>query len=178
MRIGCRHRVLSALLTALALPTAACVSNRLDSGPTAITPAPSAATAVSTTPAVVAPPATQSARTAKWIDLQAGDCLADPPPTDPSVVNVSIVDCAKPHQAEVYSRQPVAVNAAIANVADQECAATFSQYTGRSLDGSQMTITYLIDSNQNRTSDNPTPSTVICLLQSANGQRLTKSARR
>ena len=39
-------------------------------------------------------------------------------------------------------------------------------------------MTYLIDSNQDRTSNNPLPSTVICLLQSANGHPLTGSARR
>jgi hypothetical protein len=39
-------------------------------------------------------------------------------------------------------------------------------------------VTYLIDSGQDRTSNNPLPSTVICLLQSASGQPLTESARR
>ena len=39
-------------------------------------------------------------------------------------------------------------------------------------------VTYLIDSNQDRTSNNPLPSTVICLLQSANVHPLTGSARR
>lgn len=133
------------------------------------------APAVSTTTAVAAPPAT---RTQKWIDLAVGDCLADPPPADPSVLTVTIVNCATPHHAEVYSRAPVAVNAAIADVASQQCATKFPQYTGQSLRGSPYTITYLIDSNQDRTSANPTPSTVICLLQGANGQALTGSARR
>jgi len=52
-----------------------------------------------------------------------GDCLADPPPSDPSVVTVSVVDCAIPHSAEVYLRSDVEVNAAIADVADRECGA-------------------------------------------------------
>jgi hypothetical protein len=38
-------------------------------------------------------------------------------------------------------------------------------------------MTYLIDSNQDRTTNNPTPSTAICFLQSADGGPLTKSAR-
>lgn len=42
--------------------------------------------------------------------------------------------------------------------------------------GSRYAITYLIDSNQDRTSANPTPSTVICLLQVGNGQALTGCA--
>ena len=39
-------------------------------------------------------------------------------------------------------------------------------------------MTYLIDSNMDRTGATPMPSTVICLLQSANGQPLTGSVRR
>jgi hypothetical protein len=134
--------------------------------------------AASTTTAVASSPATRSPHTEKWIDLQTGDCLAQLPPTDPSVVTVTVVDCATAHAAEVYLRGPMAVNAAIADVANQQCAAGFSQYTGKSVDGSWLTITYLIDSNQDRTSDNPAPSTVICLLHATNGQPLTGSARR
>jgi hypothetical protein len=80
--------------------------------------------------------------------------------------------------AEVYLRAPMAVNAAVANVANRDCAAGFAPYTGRPVDGSPFSITFLIDSNQDRTGANPTPSTLICLLQAANGQPLSGSARR
>ena len=83
------------------------------------------------------------------------------------MVTVSVVDCAIPHSAEVYLRADVEVNAAIADVADRECGAGFTQYTGQSVGGSPFVVTYLIDSNQDRTSANPLPSTVICLLQAA-----------
>jgi hypothetical protein len=112
----------------------------------------------------------------KWIELQVGDCLADPPPADPSVVTVSVVDCAIPHSAEVYLRVDVEVNAAIADVADQRCRAGLAQYIGLPA-GGPFAMTYLIDSKQDRTSDNPLPSTVICLLQASNGGPLTGSAR-
>ena len=72
----------------------------------------------------------------------------------------------------------MAVNAAVAYVANQQCAVGFSQYTGRSVGSSSFAVTYLIDSNQDRTSDNPAPSTVICLLHAADGQPLTKSEKR
>ena len=65
------------------------------------------------------------------------------------------------------------MNAAIADVADHKCAAGLARYTGRSGSG-PYSVTYLIDSNQDRTSNNPLPSTVICLLQSANGHPLTR----
>ncbi|SPM31977.1 hypothetical protein [Mycobacterium terramassiliense] len=119
-----------------------------------------------------------SSHTVKWIDLQVGDCVADLPPLDLSRVTVTVVDCATAHVAEVYLRAPMAVDKAVAIVANKDCNAGFAPYTGRSVDGSPFTITFLIDSNQDRTGADPTPSTVICLLQSANGQQLTGSARR
>lgn len=135
-------------------------------------------TTVITTTVMTAPPTTRNLHSAKWIDLQVGDCLADPAPTDPSVVTVTVVDCAATHAAEVYLRAPLAVNDAVADVANQECVSGFPRYTGQPVDGSSYAVTYLIDSNQDRTSDSPTPSTVICLLHAANGQPLTESARR
>jgi hypothetical protein len=118
-----------------------------------------------------------SSHTVKWIDLQVGDCVADLPPIDLSRVTVTVVDCATPHVAEVYLRAPLAVDKAVAIVAKKDCDTGFAPYTGRSVDGSPFTITFLIDSNQDRTGADPTPSTAICLLQSASGQPLTGSAR-
>lgn len=111
----------------------------------------------------------------KWVDLQVGECLAAPPPSDPSVVTVAVVDCGSAHAAEVYLRAAVEVNAALDDVANQQCGSGLAQYTGRSV--SPYATTYLIDSEQDRTSNNPMPSTVICLLQDANGGPLTGSAR-
>lgn len=155
---------------------AACSSN------TSATPPSSTPTAVPTETTTVAPlpspvpivPIKPNARQAKWIDLQVGDCLNTPPPTDPSVVEVSLVDCTAPHIAEVFLRANVAVNDAVAGVADQRCAAGLAQYTGQS---SRYTSTYLIDSNMDRTGHTPLPSTVICLLQSATGRSLNGSAK-
>jgi len=169
-----RHTV--GLLAALVL-LAACDADAGNSGPTSASPA-STASAPATTTTVAAPSTAQGPRTEKWIDLQVGDCLADPPPSDPSVVTVSVVDCAIAHAAEVYLRADVEVNAAIADVADRECNAGFTRYTGQSVGGSPFAVTYLIDSNQDRTSANPLPSTVICVLAGSNGGALTGSARR
>ena len=163
-------------LAALSLLTA-CDAGADDSGaPSASSVATASAPVTATT--VAAPPSAQGPLTKKWFELQAGDCLADPPPTDPSVVTVSVVDCAIPHSAEVYLRAPVEVNAAIADVADRQCNAGFAQYTGQSVGGGPLAVTYLIDSNQDRTSSDPLPSTVICLLQAAKGGPVTGSARR
>jgi hypothetical protein len=135
------------------------------------------------TPHATVKPSTTAAaplgsHTEKWISLQVGDCVADLPPADLSRVTVTVTDCTTAHLAEVYLRAPMAVDTAISNVANRDCAAGFAPYTGKPLDGSTFSITYLIDSNQDRTGADPTPSTLICLLQSANGQPLTGSAHR
>lgn len=114
----------------------------------------------------------------KWIDLQVGQCVSDLPPPDLSRVTVTVVDCAAAHLAEVYLRAPMAVDTAIATVANRDCAAGLTPYTGQPVDRGPFAISYVIDSNQDRTGANPTPSTVICLLQAANGQPLIGSARR
>jgi hypothetical protein len=171
---------LTASLAALAL-LQACDASGLKAGgqkSTNRTSAVTVAAPVSPTTARAAPPATRGPHTEKWIDLQVGDCLTQLPPNDPSVVTVTSVECASPHAAEVYFRGPMVVNAAIADVANRKCAAGFSQYTGRPIDGSSFATMYLIDSNQDRTADNPAPSTVICLLHATNDQPLTESARR
>jgi hypothetical protein len=134
-------------------------------------------TTTTTTTALAAPATMRGPRTKNWFDLAVGDCLTEIPAIDLGAVVATLVDCATPHQAEVYLLAPLAVNTAIADVANQKCVEGFSSYTGQSV-GSPLTVTYLIDSNQDRTSNNPTPSTAICFLQAANGIPLTESARR
>jgi hypothetical protein len=140
----------------------------------------STVTTTTTTMTAVAAPPMASAK--KWIDLDVGDCLADPPPTDPSVVTVAIVGCQTPHMSEVFYRGALTVNSAIPEIAGRECDARFPKYTGQAVDSSGLATTYLVDSNQDRTTVDPTtgpaPSTVICLLANADGRRLTGSARR
>ncbi len=134
-------------------------------------------TAPPTVPAIAAPPAAEPPRTRNWFDLDVGDCLTALPRIEVGEVAVPLVDCATPHLAEVYLRVPVEVNAATADVADRKCRAGLSEFTGRS-GGGPYSVTYLIDSMQDRTDNNPLPSTVICLLQAVDGQPLVGSARR
>ena len=167
MRVRCIPALCGLSAAALLV---SCATNSIHAGTTGAPP---------TGPtAVPASPATQGSRTEKWIDLQVGECVADLPPADLSRVTVTVVNCGTAHLAEVYLRAPMAVDTAIANVANRDCAAGLASYTGKSVDGSPYSVTYLIDSNMDRTGATPTPSTVICLLQGANGQSLTGSARR
>lgn len=179
MRIRSRRVVLCACAIA---PLTACgpVATDTSIGGTMATTMATTTSAVSTSPppTVAAPPMPLTPDTHKWVDLQVADCIAAVPEVDLGEVSVSLVDCATAHAAEVYLRAPVEVNAAIADVANRVCSAGVPAYTGRPVDGSPYSVTYLIDSGQDRTANNPLPSTVICLLQSANGQALTASARR
>jgi len=163
---------------AVALVSAACLAGC--AAKQSQTAASSATSPTSTTSSPASAPAapTMAARMEKWIDLKAGDCLAGPPSTDPAEVTVTVVDCGTPHLAEAYLRADIPVDAAVTITANQQCGAGFTQYTGLPINGSPYTINYLIDSEQDRTANNPLPSTVICLLQGAQGQSLTESARR
>ncbi|MFN8228985.1 MAG: hypothetical protein U0R18_19940 [Mycobacterium sp.] len=148
----------------------------------AATPAgtPSAA---STTTATTTPPTTaitttttttsRAPLTRNWFELEPGDCLTALPQIELGDVAVPVVDCSAPHVAEVFLRVPVEVDAAVTGVADQKCRAGLPEYTA---DHTGYSVTYLIDSNMDRTGHTPLPSTVICLLQSPGGQPLTGSA--
>lgn len=167
-----RLRPLSVIAVALAAaaPLAGCDAKKgADTTPgESSSSAHSSAAATATT--------TQAPRVKKWIDLQVGDCLADVPPTDPAVVEVTVVDCSQPHMAETFVRAPIPVDAALDGTANAQCEAGFVEYTGRASAGGPYTVGYLIDSDQDRTGNIPLPSTVICLLQNAQGQSLTGSA--
>ena len=173
------HRLSSGIAVALAAAACltGCAGNKAAEAPASGSPATSTAAAAASAPATTAPSTTKAPRTEKWIDLQVGDCLADAPPTDPAVVMVTLVDCSQPHLAEAFVRAPIPVDAALEVTANAQCEAGFVAYTGRASAGGPYTITYMIDSDQDRTFNNPLPSTVICLLQGSQGQSLTGSAR-
>lgn len=153
-------------LVALAV-LSSCASKDSDTRPTAATP---------TTPITLSP-APAGPQTKNWFDLKVGDCLTEIPAIDTGVVTTTVVDCATPHLAEVYLLAPLAVNTAIHTVAMEKCGKGFVDYTGQPFVGGPFAVTYLIDSNQDRTENNPTPSTAICFLRNANGEPLTKSER-
>lgn len=164
VRCGCLAAVAVVGVVAGCAPTVA--------PPAATSSRPGATTTTTTTTSMPV------ARTVNWFDLQAGDCLADPPPVDPTVITVAVVDCTSPHRAEVYLRAPLAVNTAITDVAGRKCNEGFTEYTGEPVGSGTFGVTYLVDSNQNRTASNPDPSTVICLLEAVDGGVLTVPARR
>ena len=139
---------------------------------TATTTATTAAATVTTT---TGPPTFPAPSTRNWFEFEPGDCLTALPQIELGDVAVPVVDCSAPHVAEVCLRVPVEVDAAVTGVADQKCRAGLPGFTGGR---TAYSVTYLIDSNMDRTGHTPLPSTVICLLQNANGQPMAGSARR
>ena len=163
-------------LLAAAAVVLACAGCSDRSSPGSSSPQSAATTDTSAAQQPIAPPIA-APRIVKWIDLQAGDCLAGLPPTDPAEVTVTVVDCATPHLAEAYLRANIPVDTALTEPASGRCETGFVQYGGRTAAARGFTISYLIDSEQDRTSNNPLPSTIICLVQSSAGEPLTGSAR-
>lgn len=155
-------------LTAVAL-LSACAAEGSDGTPTTSAAAPDAP--------ITPPPTPTRPQTKNWFDLTIGDCLTEIPDVNSGAVTTTVVDCATPHLAEVFLLAPLAVNTAIDEVAMQKCGKGFVDYTGQSLVGGPFAVTYLIDSNQDRTQNNPTPSTAICFLRHADDEPLTESER-
>lgn len=170
--MGRHARTGIAAALAITAALAGCAGKAVE-GPAASSPSPSPMDPMDP----LSPTTTVSPRTEKWTALQAGDCLAEAPPTDPAVVTVTLVDCSDPHLAETYLRANIPVDAALDVVATDRCNTGFAEYTGRPVGAGAYTVTYLIDSDQDRTGNNPYPSTVICLLQDAGGGSLTGSAK-
>jgi hypothetical protein len=161
-----RLRPLSGIAVALAATAvlAGCDAKKpADTTPagTSVSSSPGSSSSSASAGAAASPTPTKAPRTEKWINLQVGDCLADVPPTDPAVVEVTVVDCSQPHMAETFVRAPIPVDAALDGTATAQCEAGFVQYLGRASAGTPYLIGYLIDSDQDRTANNPLPSTVI-----------------
>ena len=130
-------RLLMALI-ATTTQTSACQGSGIPSATS--TPTSTVGTTTSTSvPTSDAPPPTRSV---DWFDLDVGDCLADPPPVDdPNVIAVTLVDCATPHRAEVFPREPLAVYTAIADVASRKCDDGFTAYTGEPVGSARPPLT-------------------------------------
>lgn len=176
MVINHAHRGLALAASLAVLAAVPACSGKSTPPPTAGQPKATSTVAPDAAPSPPSPSSGTAPATARWTELKPGQCLAAPPPTDPAVVIVDIVDCAKPHSAEVFLRVSIPVDAALTGTANAQCETGLAQYTGSSSAAGQYAITYLIDSDQDRTSNNPLPSTLICLIQGSQGQPLTGSA--
>lgn len=93
------------------------------------------------------------------------------------IVTVTMVSCTAATRSRFTPPWAGAGDAAGTSVADRGYATQFTRYTGQSEATSLFTVTYLVDSDRDRTVDNPEPSTVVYLLQAASGQPPTESAR-
>ncbi len=109
-------------------------------------------------------------------DLEVGQCFDDPDSFD-EVANVDIVDCAEPHDNEVYHVFDLADGdypglAAVEADAGDGCLAQFEPFVGRDYASSQLDVRYLY----------PTPETwdegdreIVCSLFDLSGDPMTGS---
>ena len=157
MRPSSRAAALCASLAALAL-LPSCASKDSDATSSNLAHRGDADDSRSPAPAPAGP------QTKNWFDLKAGDCLTEIPAVDTGAVDNHGRRLRDAASGGGLSARAVAVNTAINQVAMEKCAKGFVDYTGQPFVGGPFAVTYLIDSNQDRTANNPTPSTAICFL--------------
>lgn len=109
-------------------------------------------------------------------ELEVGQCFDDPDSFD-EVANVEIVECAEPHDNEVYELFDLPDgdypgDTTIEDNAVDGCLAAFDVYVGRDYASSSLDMRFLV----------PTPDTwgsgdreVVCVLYDLNGAQLTGS---
>lgn len=117
-------------------------------------------------------------------DLKVGDCFNLTPSTDANGDNVNVntlIDCAQAHDAEVFLAFAVPVSPsgypgdeAIGTLQQSRCDAAFVTFVGKDPGLSSYTIDYIRpDINTWSRGDR----TIECLIEDANGGKLTGSAK-
>jgi Septum formation len=118
------------------------------------------------------------------VALKVGDCFDQTPSVDANgngIVVDSIVDCAQPHDAEVYlvfdypgSPDAYPGDEAIGSLQQTRCQAAFEAYVGKDPDLSSYTINYRRPDVDSWSSGD---RSIACLIEDASGGQLTGSAR-
>ena len=93
----------------------------------------------------------------------------EPPPPIP-VVLVTVVGCSGTASGRDVPAANIPVDAAVTDGQQLVRRRPHRLHRQRPAAGADTTITYLVDSEQDRTSNNPYPAAVICPLQSADGR--------
>ncbi len=111
-------------------------------------------------------------------DLEVGDCFDDPDSFD-EVANVDLVDCADPHDNEVYHLFDLADGAfpglsTVETNAAEGCLEAFEPFVGRDYATSQLDIRYLYPTSE--TWDNGDRE-VVCAVFDLTGAQMTGSQR-
>ena len=108
-------------------------------------------------------------------ELETGQCLNEPD-TD-EVVDVQIVDCAQPHDLEVYRTADLPDQAfdrdAIDRASFEVCLEAFDGFVGAPYADSELDIYYLIPSEESWSEGD---REVICAVYDLSGQQLTGTA--
>ena len=122
------------------------------------------------------------------LDVAAGDCLVAPAEVETEISTLRVVDCAEPHEQEVYAVEPFVGadgrtpedypgEAALTAFAEGRCLEEFGEYVGVDYRDSSLFFTYLLPSPRGwqgagRTAD----VSVVCVITTT-GEQLTASVR-
>ncbi len=111
-------------------------------------------------------------------DLEVGQCFNDPDSFE-EVANVDIVECAEPHDNEVFELFDIPDgdfpgDVAVGETAVEGCLAAFDPYVGRDYASSAYDIRYLVPTSDTWSSGD---REVVCILYDLNGAALTGSVR-
>lgn len=127
--------------------------------------------------------ACEQSNNADVFSLEVGTCFDD---TDAfynegeDVATVPVVDCAKPHDNEVYHLFDIEGSEfpgekEIQGVADEGCLDAFEDYVGRDYPSSRFVITHLVPTRQSWTRQKDRE--VACILYDMDLEKITGSAR-
>jgi hypothetical protein len=112
-------------------------------------------------------------------EIGVGDCFDDP--EDSVVTQLDLINCADPHDNEVFAELRMAQAAfpgdeGVGEYAFDACLAEFEAYVGKTYIDSSLDYTYIVPTRESWENDGD--RRVLCVLYSPDLAKLTGSARR
>ena len=121
-----------------------------------------------------------STDTVDVFSIHVGDCLRDPAQGEETVTDMKKVDCAKPHDYEVYHTFKLAAGAfpgddTVDKASESGCTSAFQGFVGKSYDESKLDMKYLTPQAEGwKTQDD---REVVCMIAGADESPLTGTMR-
>lgn len=122
------------------------------------------------------------------LDVAVGDCLLAPETVEIDIATLRRVDCAEPHEQEVYAVEPFVGadgatpeeypgEAVLTTFAEGRCLEAFEQYVGVDYRDSSLFFTYLLPSPRGwQGAGQEADRSVVCVVTTT-GEQLTASVR-
>lgn len=122
------------------------------------------------------------------LELAVGDCLLAAQEVQTEIQDVRVVDCAEPHEQEVYAIEPYVGadgatpedypgEAALTSFAEGRCLEAFAGYVGVDYRDSSLFFTYLLPSPRGWQGAGQTEDRSVVCVVTTTGEQLTQSVR-